>query len=109
MKTLTVNEAVRNLDVLLKQAVAREEIGIRSDDTIVVLRPLQRDPQKALTPREALRQLQSEARLSSAQAEGYLREFMMNGLRIKSIRNDFFRDELPDWAAGSRIPRGFRS
>lgn len=75
MKTLTVSEAVRNLADLLKRAVAGEEIGIRSDDTVVVLRPLPSNgSEKNLSPREALRQLQSEAHLSPAQAESYLRE-----------------------------------
>jgi antitoxin (DNA-binding transcriptional repressor) of toxin-antitoxin stability system len=75
VKTLTVAEAVGNLAGLLKQAIAGEEIGIRSDDTVVVLRPLDsKESPKSLSPREALRQLQSAARLSPAQAESYLRE-----------------------------------
>jgi hypothetical protein len=75
VKTLTVTEAVRNLASLLKQAIAGEEIGIRSDDTVVVLRPLlSKGSPETLSPREALRRLQSEAHLSSAQAESYLHE-----------------------------------
>jgi antitoxin (DNA-binding transcriptional repressor) of toxin-antitoxin stability system len=75
VKTLTVAEAVRNLAGLLKQAIAGEEIGIRSDDTVVVLRPLDsKESPKSLSLREALRQLQSRAGLSAAQAESYLRE-----------------------------------
>jgi antitoxin (DNA-binding transcriptional repressor) of toxin-antitoxin stability system len=75
VKTLTVNEAVRNLASLLKQAIAGEEIGIRSDDTVVVLRPLRSKAlAESLSPREALRRLQAEAHLSPAQAESYLQE-----------------------------------
>lgn len=74
MKTLTVTEAVRNLATLLKQAIAGEEIGIRSDDTVVVLRPLHSKAPEMLSPREALQRLQSNARLSSTEAENYLRE-----------------------------------
>jgi antitoxin (DNA-binding transcriptional repressor) of toxin-antitoxin stability system len=74
VKTLTVSEAVDNLATLLKQAVAGEEIGIRSDDTIVVLHPLRPKAPEALSPREALRRLQSDAHLSTAEAESYLRE-----------------------------------
>jgi len=75
VKTLTVTEAVRNLATLLKQAIAGEEIGIRSDDAIVVLRPLEtKESPKKPSPREALKQLQSQAHLSPGQAENYLRE-----------------------------------
>ncbi len=78
MKTLSVNEASSNLPTVLKQAIAGEEIGIRSDDTIVALRPLPSSASatdaKLLPPREALRRLQQEARLTPAQAESYLHE-----------------------------------
>ena len=77
MKTLTISEAARDLANWLKQAIAGEEITIRSDDTIVALRPLPTNGAtnaKSLTPREALRRLQEEAHLTSAQAENYLRE-----------------------------------
>lgn len=75
MKTLTISEAARDLANWLKQAVAGEDIGIRSDDTVVALRPLpSNDSGKLLPPREALRRLQSESHLSPAQAESYLRE-----------------------------------
>jgi antitoxin (DNA-binding transcriptional repressor) of toxin-antitoxin stability system len=74
VKTLTVTEAVRNLATLLKQAIAGEDIGIRSDDTVVVLRPLYSKAPEMLSPREALRRLQSDAHLSSSEAENYLRE-----------------------------------
>ena len=75
VKTLTVTEAGRNLANLVKQAIAGEEIGIRSDDTIVVLRPLEtKESTKIVSPRDALKQLQSQEHLSAVQAEDYLRE-----------------------------------
>lgn len=59
--------------LLVTEAVAGEEIGVRSEDTIVVLRPLQsKESRTTLSPREALRKLQSEARLSHTEAENYL-------------------------------------
>ncbi len=77
MKTLTIEEAMRNLSGWLTQAIAGEEIGIRSGDAVVVLRPLAApcdEPEKNLTPREALRRLQQDARLSSGEADNYLQE-----------------------------------
>ena len=77
MKTLTISEAARDLANWLKQAVAGEEIGIQSDNTVVALRPVPCDGAantESLSPREALRKLQQAAHLSPAQAESYLRE-----------------------------------
>ncbi len=78
MKTLSVNEASSNLSTVLEQAIAGVEIGIRSDDTIVALRPLPVSASATdagpLAPREALRRLQEEARLTPAPAESYLNE-----------------------------------
>jgi antitoxin (DNA-binding transcriptional repressor) of toxin-antitoxin stability system len=76
MKTLTISEATRDLAALLKQAIAGEEIGIRSDNTIVALHPLPHANGKAekISPREALQHLQQAAHVSPAEAESYLRE-----------------------------------
>lgn len=77
MKTLTISEAARDLANWLKQAVAGEDIGIRSDNIVVALRPLPSDGTakvESLSPREALRKLQQAAHLSPAHAESYLRE-----------------------------------
>ena len=77
MKTLTINEAARDLANWLKQAIAGEEIAIRSDDNIVALRPLPANGAgqvKSQAPREALRLLQQEAHLTPVQAESYLHE-----------------------------------
>jgi antitoxin (DNA-binding transcriptional repressor) of toxin-antitoxin stability system len=77
MKTLTISEAASNLADWLRQAIAGEEIRIRSG-SVVVVRPLPAsangpDSEHA-TPREALRRLQQDARLTPAQAESYLNE-----------------------------------
>ena len=77
MKTLTIEEAVSNLPNWLSQAIAGEEIGIRSGDAVVVLRPLAAPAEQeeaGLSPREALRRLQQDARLSPVEAEDYLKE-----------------------------------
>jgi antitoxin (DNA-binding transcriptional repressor) of toxin-antitoxin stability system len=77
MKTLTISEATRDLAGWLQQAVAGQEIRIRSGDDVVALRPVS-DRQEAangrLSPREALRALQQDARLTAAQAEAWLNE-----------------------------------
>ncbi|HEX3798321.1 MAG TPA: hypothetical protein VH413_06425 [Verrucomicrobiae bacterium] len=77
MKTLTVEEATPSLDRLVELALAGEQIQIRKGNGIVELRPaqpFQSVAEEKLTPREALRCLQEEARLSPQQAERYLDE-----------------------------------
>ena len=77
MKTLTISEAARDLASWVKQAIAGEEIAIRSDDNVVALRPLPLNgpaPATPLSPRETLCRLQQAAHLTPAQAESYLRE-----------------------------------
>ena len=86
MKTLTIGEAARDLANWLKQAVAGEDIGIRSDNTVVALRPISSDgtaSAQSLSPREALRQLQQAAHISPAQAESYLREVQAERLAVE--------------------------
>ena len=87
MKTLTISEATSNLADWLQQAVAGEEIGIRTGNTLVVLRPLPAaaDGQKPepLSPREALRRLQQDARLTPAQAESYWNEVRAERLAVE--------------------------
>ncbi len=86
MKTLTIGEAARDLANWLKQAVAGEDIGIRSDNTIVALRPISSDGTahtELLSPREALRRLQQAAHISPAQAESYLREVHAERLAVE--------------------------
>ena len=75
MKTLTISEASGNLAGWLQRAVAGEDIAIRSDDSVVALRPLANvAAAEKLSPREALRRLQADARLTSAHADCYLDE-----------------------------------
>jgi antitoxin (DNA-binding transcriptional repressor) of toxin-antitoxin stability system len=75
MKTLSISEAAKDLATWLKQAIAGEEIGIRSDGNVVALRPIPSNGTVPnLSPREALRRLQQEAHLTPAQAESYLQE-----------------------------------
>ena len=78
MKTLTITEASSNLAAWLQQAIAGQEIGIRTGDRLVVLRPVPAAPNgqepESLSPREALRRLQQDARLTPAQAASYLNE-----------------------------------
>ncbi len=58
-------------------ALAGERIQIRQGEGVVELRPARAGASaetEQLTPREALRRLQAEARLKPEQAESYLRE-----------------------------------
>lgn len=78
MKTLTVEEASQNLGRWLRQAMGGERIAIHEGTCLVLLQPLPSLPESTTSPgitaREALRQLQSQPRLTATQAEDYLRE-----------------------------------
>jgi len=79
MKTLTVDEAVAGLNRWVDLALAGELIQIRKGNAVVELRAAGATPPptgstEQLSPREALRRMQAESRLSVAQAEDYLRE-----------------------------------
>ncbi len=77
MKTLTVEEAGPGLGRLVDLALAGEQIQIRKGNGVVELRPAQATQTTAeekLTPREALRRLQEDARMTPHQAEVYLHE-----------------------------------
>jgi len=77
MKTLTVEEATSGLGHLVELALAGEQIQIRQGSGIVELRPARADhaaTAEALTPREALRQLQADAQMTPSRAAAYLRE-----------------------------------
>jgi len=76
VKTLTVEEATPGLGRLVDLALAGERIQIRKGSGVVELRPagtVQPGAKEQLTPREALRRLQEEGRLTPEQAEAYLR------------------------------------
>ena len=89
MKTLTVEEAVAGLGRWMERALAGEQIQIRQGDAVVELRPA-RPAQPAgteqLSPREALRRMQEEARLKPEQAEQYLREVREERLAAEDRR-----------------------
>jgi antitoxin (DNA-binding transcriptional repressor) of toxin-antitoxin stability system len=78
MKTLTVEEASQNLGRWLRLAMGGEQIAIHKGACAVLLQPLPKPPEspaaESLTAREVLRRLQSQPRLTAAQAEDYLGE-----------------------------------
>jgi len=89
MKTLTVEEAAPGLRRLVELALAGEQIQIREGNGVVELRPAkpaQPVVEDQLTPREALRRLQEEGRLTPEQAERYLREVREEGLATEGRR-----------------------
>jgi hypothetical protein len=87
MKTLTVEEATPGLDHLVELALAGEHIQIRNGNGVVELRPAQ--PTQTMAhekpaPREALRRLQEDARLTPQQADAYLHELREERLAAES-------------------------
>ena len=90
MRTLTVEEAVVGLEKWLELAVAGEGIRIRKGDAVVELRPVSAEdgarPAERVSPREALRQLQTEARLTPDQAQAYLEELREERLAAETRR-----------------------
>ncbi len=74
MKTLTVQEASRNLGEWVHRAVEGEEVAINDDGCTVLLQPVSEVAKNQVSGREALRQLQSQSRLTPSLAESYLRE-----------------------------------
>ena len=89
MKTLTVEEATPGLGRLVDLALAGEQIQIRKGSGVVELRPAQATQtvvDEKLTPREALRRLQEDARLTPQQAERYLRDLREERLAAESRR-----------------------
>jgi hypothetical protein len=72
-----VEEATPGLGQLVDLALAGEQIQIRKGNGAMELRPaetIQPLNDEQLTPREALRRLQEDGRLTSQQAERYLNE-----------------------------------
>ena len=89
MKTLTVEEAIPGLGRLVELALAGEQIQIRKGSGIVELRPAQAAKaavNETLTPREALRLLQEDARMTPSQAEAYLRQLREERLAAENRR-----------------------
>jgi len=73
IRTLSLEEAVSGLGRWVDLAIAGEDIRIRKGDPVVELRPVgplaAASPNEHLAPREALRRLQAEARLTPDQAQ----------------------------------------
>jgi hypothetical protein len=89
MKTLTVEEATSGLDRLVELALAGEQIQIRNGSGAVELRPAQvteTAAEEKLAPREALRLLQRDARLTPQQVEEYRGELQEERLAAESKR-----------------------
>ncbi len=90
VKTLTVEEAMSGLEKWLELAVAGEGIRIREGDALVELRPVSEKDgagtSEQMSPREALRQLQAEARLTPKQAQDYLQELRAERLAAEARR-----------------------
>jgi hypothetical protein len=105
MRTLSIEEAVSGLGRWLELAIAGEDIRIRKGDAVVELRPVGASGPPAsnehLSPREALRCLQTEARLTPDQAQQYVNEVYDERL---ADRHDPLRYQLPDWYLGQGLP-----
>ena len=89
VRTLTVEEATQGLGRLVELALAGEQIQIRKGSGIVELRPTQTTrpaTDENLTPREALRSLQADARMTPQQAETYLHELREERLAAENRR-----------------------
>ena len=89
MKSLTVEEATSGLEQLVELALAGEEIQIRKGNGVVELRPAQKLQARGgeqLAPREALRRLQAESRLTIQEAERYLIEVREERLAAENMR-----------------------
>jgi hypothetical protein len=75
---LSLEEAVSGLGRWLELAIAGEDIRIRKGGAVVELRLVgvsgPSSSNEPLSPREALRSLQAEARLTPDQAQQYLNE-----------------------------------
>ncbi len=90
MRTLSLEEAASGLGRWLERAIAGEDIRIRNGDAVVELRPVPAAIPPAsnerLSPREALRRLQGEARLTAEQAQQYLKEVQDERLAAEAHR-----------------------
>ena len=91
MRTLSLEEAVSGLGRWLELAIAGEDIRIRKGDAVVELRPVPasglQPSNERLSPREALRCLQMEARLTPDLAQHYLNEVYNERLAAEARRS----------------------
>ena len=90
MKTLTVQEASQNLSRWLRRAMGGEQIAIHEGACAVLLQPLPVPPEspasERLSPREALRLMQEESRLTPDQAEQYVLDVREERLAAEARR-----------------------
>jgi hypothetical protein len=89
MKSLTVEEATPGLDRLVELALAGEQIQIRKGSGVVELRPAEKVlpvNDEPLAPREALRRLQEDGRLTPQQEERYTHEIREERLAAEDSR-----------------------
>jgi len=88
MRTLSIDEASGNLARWLHLALAGEDIGICTGSAVVALRPTGTVPERQgqPAPREALRLLQRDARLTVSRAEDYMRELREERLAAEDRR-----------------------
>jgi hypothetical protein len=89
MKMFTVEEAIPGLGALVDLALAGEQIQIRKGNGVVELRPTKLTATPAgeqLLPREMLRRLQEEGRLTEADAHRYLHEVREERLAAENQR-----------------------
>ena len=90
MRTLTVQEASQNLGRWLRRAMGGEQIAIHEGACAVLLQPLPVPPESSaserLSPREALRLMQEESRLTPEQAGQYMREVREERLAAEARR-----------------------
>ena len=86
----SLEEAVSGLGRWLELAIAGEDIRIQQGDAVVELRPVAASgpssSNELLSPREALRCLQAEARLTPDQAQQYLNEVYDERLAAEARR-----------------------
>ena len=90
MRTLSLEEAVSGLGRWVELAIAGEDIRIRNGDAVVELRPVGASgppsSNEHLSPREALRRLQTDAHLTPEQAQHYLNEVQDERLAAEARR-----------------------
>jgi hypothetical protein len=87
---LTVQEASQNLGLWLQRAIGGEQIAIHEGACTMLLQPLPAPPEapesERLSPREALRLMQEESRLTPEQAKQYMCEVREERLAAEARR-----------------------
>lgn len=94
MKTLTIEEAMSDLPACVDMAIAGEQIRIRKGNAVVELRPAAPQTSHSLSPREALRQLQQNARLKPEEVEAFTKELHQE--RLDFVRQEGLLEQVHD-------------